>query len=1224
MNKALFFFALLLLCFTDVKAQNNLNWPIDEGFSTRYFFLSSSPGPRNLSPYSSGNLAYPYQGLDDYISSNYIDNNFNYQYDFHRGVDIVSSSSSTSSNAQHGDDVVAIESGTVFIAAPNIVIIQSSRYDPQQFDDVYWYWKYTHIDTDPDIEVGDDITEGDLIGTIEDISGPHLDLQYYPPAITPAFQQGVFSDNVDLTWNPISRLQHINDNDSPIDQNGSTNDDEHFSLVFSQNDENEVQSYDSYYLEDDTFNDGYLFFGIRVDGNEFDFDEVDIFVNGFFNGNSFGQPINDAFEADSYSNLHYRFDNYAVENTFSPNLRWNAGDMDGGYYDGFSCVNFPDSEFNDENQGCDRRDDGREAFNDIRVAPRIFNTLESFHTFYLSFFFSSSFAISSHDYFEFEIVMSNVDKDNLNDSVYEPGDELTKTISIFRDAEVPLGQNITLESGNKYIIQEKLVIPTSTTLTIESGAIVYLKGKSNVTERTELISDGTNSQIIFEPGSILALGENAMVFSTNNGYVEIDSDEVTIIQGPGAEYNASNNGKIVFNGDTIIDGPSTCLMTFTTGSIEVNGDLTLKNGSFFLSNSIGGGTLQVNGDIYAEGSGNPNTGYVIDLKSGTTMEMGYNNKITIADGSKMRSVGTLADPVTFTYDGTYDPGVESWNGIELRGDGNIFEYTILEHGINPLYFRSDNNVVEYSTIRNNSSYGIRTDLDYSGGWGSVTITDSNIHDNGSHGVYMRKTHGGVQYTNIKDNGGDGMYVYDATVGNPNSSGSEYFRGNDIEDNSGNAVELAYNATLYDGYSTTDGNNNLGHNGSHEVYLSSTSARWHDANGGSYTAVLDNTSSKFVYNLAQTTSGESTISWTVGMENNAWNYVTPSSSKFFGSVDYTPFQTSQMFGSLGPRGSTPSEMNAGELPQMVLSASAVQAKTSGLHSDSERDAYLEQTREINKLMASINGNPQSRMVAKNLNGLIGYYNQLPENKKSEFNQVPEVLTNFIADKQLAEQVSFGEDGSRLTSETALMLQIHQQLQDGDPKGVLKSINKYKQTFSNLDIKRELGFIKANALEQLGKYDEAVAVYNELAILSRLGIDSENTATDYETLVSTLEELRAEHRGKDETSETNSLTEKVKEVVSTDEEALPTSFALKEAYPNPFNPSTVLSFDLPETGRVRVEVFNIAGQLVSVLTNQRYEAGSHSLQFNAEGLASGVYLVRANLAGTIQSQKVTLIK
>ncbi|MCG8372626.1 MAG: T9SS type A sorting domain-containing protein, partial [Balneolales bacterium] len=85
-----------------------------------------------------------------------------------------------------------------------------------------------------------------------------------------------------------------------------------------------------------------------------------------------------------------------------------------------------------------------------------------------------------------------------------------------------------------------------------------------------------------------------------------------------------------------------------------------------------------------------------------------------------------------------------------------------------------------------------------------------------------------------------------------------------------------------------------------------------------------------------------------------------------------------------------------------------------------------------------------------------------------------------------------------------------------------------------------------------------------------------------------------------------------------------FKLYPAYPNPFNPSTTITFDLPEQGRVRVDVFDIGGRLVSILANQNYQQGNHQLVFDASGLASGVYIIRANIAGNLQTQRITLIK
>jgi glycosidase len=73
-------------------------------------------------------------------------------------------------------------------------------------------------------------------------------------------------------------------------------------------------------------------------------------------------------------------------------------------------------------------------------------------------------------------------------------------------------------------------------------------------------------------------------------------------------------------------------------------------------------------------------------------------------------------------------------------------------------------------------------------------------------------------------------------------------------------------------------------------------------------------------------------------------------------------------------------------------------------------------------------------------------------------------------------------------------------------------------------------------------------------------------------------------------------------------IPGVFALDQNYPNPFNPNTVLGFELPETGRVRLAVYDILGREVAVLVDGVYPAGRNTVTFDGTRLASGVYLCR----------------
>jgi Secretion system C-terminal sorting domain/Viral BACON domain len=102
----------------------------------------------------------------------------------------------------------------------------------------------------------------------------------------------------------------------------------------------------------------------------------------------------------------------------------------------------------------------------------------------------------------------------------------------------------------------------------------------------------------------------------------------------------------------------------------------------------------------------------------------------------------------------------------------------------------------------------------------------------------------------------------------------------------------------------------------------------------------------------------------------------------------------------------------------------------------------------------------------------------------------------------------------------------------------------------------------------------------------------------------------------------MTEPVHTVVA--DEAIPSEFALGQAYPNPFNPSTTLSVSLPEASVLNVNVYNVAGQQVATLANSSYDAGSHTLTFDASHLSGGVYFVQAEAGSWNDVQKVVLMK
>lgn len=89
-------------------------------------------------------------------------------------------------------------------------------------------------------------------------------------------------------------------------------------------------------------------------------------------------------------------------------------------------------------------------------------------------------------------------------------------------------------------------------------------------------------------------------------------------------------------------------------------------------------------------------------------------------------------------------------------------------------------------------------------------------------------------------------------------------------------------------------------------------------------------------------------------------------------------------------------------------------------------------------------------------------------------------------------------------------------------------------------------------------------------------------------------------------------------------MPAVHQLFQNYPNPFNPATTIAFSLPVSGRVRLEIFNVKGELVETLVDRELEAGVHRFDWNASGVSSGVYFCRMLAGDFVQTRKMLLLR
>ena len=95
-------------------------------------------------------------------------------------------------------------------------------------------------------------------------------------------------------------------------------------------------------------------------------------------------------------------------------------------------------------------------------------------------------------------------------------------------------------------------------------------------------------------------------------------------------------------------------------------------------------------------------------------------------------------------------------------------------------------------------------------------------------------------------------------------------------------------------------------------------------------------------------------------------------------------------------------------------------------------------------------------------------------------------------------------------------------------------------------------------------------------------------------------------------------------SKEQSTLPDHIVLHDAYPNPFNPSTMIRFDLKQIDHVRLNIFDLKGRHVASLVDEIMHSGNHQVPWNPVALPSGVYLVDLNTGKKSFKQKITYIK
>ncbi|MBI5473293.1 MAG: T9SS type A sorting domain-containing protein [Ignavibacteriae bacterium] len=91
-----------------------------------------------------------------------------------------------------------------------------------------------------------------------------------------------------------------------------------------------------------------------------------------------------------------------------------------------------------------------------------------------------------------------------------------------------------------------------------------------------------------------------------------------------------------------------------------------------------------------------------------------------------------------------------------------------------------------------------------------------------------------------------------------------------------------------------------------------------------------------------------------------------------------------------------------------------------------------------------------------------------------------------------------------------------------------------------------------------------------------------------------------------------------------EGIPSTFDLEQNYPNPFNPTTTIRYQIPAANRVQLKLYDLLGQEVATLFDDVQEPGRYRLVFDANGLASGMYVYRLQAGSFVNTKKLLLLK
>ena len=624
-------------------------------------------------------------------------------------------------------------------------------------------------------------------------------------------------------------------------------------------------------------------------------------------------------------------------------------------------------------------------------------------------------------------------------------------------------------------------------------------------------------------------------------------------------------------------------------------------------------------------------GGVLTIKKGTEVYLGPNVEIVVRPGSNIVADGTSSDPIHFQRQDTS----QEWNTIALQGNGNTFTWCLFDGASTNVSVESDNNQFNHCTFRN-AWRGVGTYYNQSGD-GQLSYFKLNycmVEDNTSVGVVVYHADAGFEHSTIQQNASAGLWLYDSpahdfyetavidndtdTNTNPGRDGVEVVGGSDV---------ILF---TYDGVNYGPGENRIANNPGDQVlndYSSSLNLGIPNTPDYGYNGIFGG--SGYRVNNENSTTVSAGEDW--------WGTTNPSSSLFNGPLDYSYFLSFDPSGGAGVgSGNYPGEM-APSVSKPVL----VQKKTS-----EAPPGTSELTMATSSKTPSGTKKPERELRKERMHALWGEITQATgaQNKIKDIRALYRLHlmslddTSFAAERKqdrtiwdglIQDYLSGSQTGSTALSasqaQDLMLMDVHEAYRFGRYTEAKKKMAQYGPYITSARGKIALLINKMNLLDHQGSYKEELVLLDKVkqAEVSR-GASKDQVEAEYQMVSGLIHDAMirkasgAGAAGSASTGE-NSGNKKAISVP-----AKPDRTTLKTNYPNPFNPTTTIRYQLAKSGHVRLTVYDVLGRRIATLVDENLPAGTHQVTFNASQLASGVYFYRLRASNKVFVKKMLVMK